>query len=91
MNYTHLNNVYYRLATFYQKTAQKDSVLHYAKLSLLYGQKSASPKAVLKSSQFLTQLYEGKNDTEALRYYKIAVAAKDSLYSQLSTGHSSQE
>ncbi|GAB4012508.1 hypothetical protein GCM10028808_28820 [Spirosoma migulaei] len=81
-NYTHLNEVYYRLATFYQKTAQKDSVLHYAKLSLLYGQKSASPKAVLKSSQLLTKLYKGKNDAETLRYYEIAVAAKDSLYSQ---------
>jgi two-component system NtrC family sensor kinase len=81
-NYTYLNEVYYRLATFYQKTAQKDSLLHYAKLSLLYGQKSGSPKAVLKSSQLLVQLNEGKNDTGTLRYYKIAVAAKDSLYSQ---------
>ncbi len=81
-NYTLLNEVYYRLATFYQKTAQKDSLLHYAKLSLLYGQKSASPKAVLQSSQLLTKLYKGKNDAEALRYYEIAVAAKDSLYSQ---------
>ncbi len=81
-SYTHLNEIYYRLATFYQKTAQKDSLLHYAKLSLLYGQKSASPKAVLQSSQLLTKLYKGKNDAEALRYYEIAVAAKDSLYSQ---------
>ena len=80
--YIGLGDVYYRLAIFYQKTAQKDSLLHYAKLSLLYSQKSASPKAVLRSSQLLTQLYEGKNDTEALRYYEIAVAAKDSLYSQ---------
>ena len=67
---------------FIRKTAQKDSLLHYAKLSLLYGQKSASPKAVLQSSQLLTKLYKGKNDAEALRYYEIAVAAKDSLYSQ---------
>ena len=80
--YIGLDEVCYRLATFYQKTAQKDSALHYAKLSLLYSQKSASPKAVLQSSQLLTKLYKGKNDTEALRYYEIAVAAKDSLYSQ---------
>ncbi|GAB2523094.1 tetratricopeptide repeat-containing sensor histidine kinase [Spirosoma aerophilum] len=81
-SYTRLNEAYYQLATFYQKTDQKDSILHYAKLSLLYGQKSASPKGILKSSQFLTKLYKGKDDTEALRYYEIAVAAKDSLYSQ---------
>ena len=80
--YLGLDEVCYRLATFYQKTARKDSALHYAKLSLLYGQKSASPQAVLQSSQLLTQLYKGKNDTEALRYYEIAVAVKDSLYSQ---------
>ncbi|WP_020601902.1 ATP-binding protein [Spirosoma spitsbergense] len=80
--YTRLNEAYYRLATFYQKTAQKDSALHYAKLSLVNGQKSGYAKGILKSSQFLTELYKGKNDTEALRYYEIAVAAKDSLYSQ---------
>lgn len=77
-----LGEVYYRLAKFYQKTSQKDSTLHYAKLSLVDSQKSGYTKGILKSSQFLTQLYEGKNATEALRYYKIAVAAKDSLYSQ---------
>ncbi|MVM40936.1 tetratricopeptide repeat protein [Spirosoma sp. HMF3257] len=80
--YLGLDEVCYRLATFYQKTTRKDSALHYAKLSLSYGQKSASPQAVLQSSQLLTQLYKGKNDTEALRYYETAVAAKDSLYSQ---------
>jgi signal transduction histidine kinase len=81
-NYGGLTTAYYRLATFYQKTAQTDSCLHYAKLSLEYAQKGASPRAILNSSQLLTQLYEGKNDTQALRYYKIAVAAKDSLSSQ---------
>ncbi|GAB3643818.1 tetratricopeptide repeat-containing sensor histidine kinase [Spirosoma arcticum] len=80
--YIRLNEAYYRLAEFYRKTARKDSTVHYARLSLLYGQKSAFPKGILKSSQLLTELYESQNDTEALRYYKIAVAAKDSLYSQ---------
>ena len=77
-----LGDVYYRLAKFYQKMGQKDSTLHYAKLSLVNAQKSAYTKGVLASSQFLTQLYEGENDTETLRYFKIAVATKDSLYSQ---------
>ena len=80
--YIGLDAAYYRLATFYQKTAQKDSLLHYAKLALAYSQKSAHAESILKASQFLAELYEGRDDTEALRYYKIAVIAKDSLFSQ---------
>ncbi len=80
--YARLGEAYYRLATFYQKTARKDSMLHYARLSLVNAQKSGYVKGILKSSQLLTKLYKGKNDAEALRYYEIAVAAKDSLYSQ---------
>ncbi len=80
--YLGLDEVYYRLATFYQKTDQKDSTIHYARLALAYSQKSAHAESTLKISQYLAGLYAGKNDTEALRYYKIAVVAKDSLFSQ---------
>ncbi len=77
-----LNEAYYQLAKFYQVTSQKDSTLHYAKLSLANSRKGANIKGILKSSELLSQLYEGNDNAEALKYYKIAVAAKDSLYSQ---------
>lgn len=81
-SYSDLYEGYYRLATMYQKTGKRDSTLRFAKLALAYAQKGTYINGILKSSQQLAALYQGQNDTESLRYYKIAVAAKDSLYSQ---------
>lgn len=81
-NFADLYEVYYRMSNLFHKTDQRDSVLHYARLALTSAQKGPYYIGILNSSQRLTALYEGKNDTEALRYYKIAVAAKDSLFSQ---------
>ena len=80
--YSDMYEVYYRMAKRFQKMSQKDSTLHYAKLALTYAQKGNNAKGILKSSDNLSALYQGNDDTEALHYYKIAVAAKDSLYSQ---------
>ena len=77
-----LYETYYRLSKMYEKTNQRDSVLHYAKLALVCAQKSLYTIGVLKSSQRLATLYKGNNDSEALHYYEIAILAKDSLYSQ---------
>lgn len=81
-NFADLYEVYYRMSNWFQKTNQRDSVLHYARLALISAQRGPYYIGILNSSQRLTALYEGKNDTEALRYYKISVAAKDSLFSQ---------
>jgi signal transduction histidine kinase len=81
-NFTALHESYYRIAKLYQKTSQPDSTLYFAKLALTFGQKASYPNGILKASQLLTSFYEGKNDSEALRYFKIATAAKDSLFSQ---------
>lgn len=81
-SYSDLYESYYRLAKLYQKTTRLDSAIYFAKLALTYSQKANYLNGTLKSSQNLSLLYEKKNDTEALHYFKIAVAAKDSLYSQ---------
>jgi signal transduction histidine kinase len=81
-SYNDMYQGYYRMAKLFEKNAQSDSILHYSKLALLYAQKSDYPQGILKSSQNLSAFYEEKNDAEALRYFKIAVAAKDSLFSQ---------
>ncbi|MBC7572302.1 MAG: sensor histidine kinase [Spirosoma sp.] len=39
-------------------------------------------RGIFQSNLHLSELYEKQNDKEALRYFKIAVAAKDSLNSQ---------
>ncbi|MEJ0031611.1 MAG: tetratricopeptide repeat protein [Bacteroidota bacterium] len=38
--------------------------------------------SLMGSSLLLSEFYEGKDDTESLKYHKIAIAAKDTLYSQ---------
>ena len=81
-SYSDLYESYYRLAKLYQKTARQDSSVYFGKLALMYSKRANYLSGILKSSQNLSSLYEGKSDTEALRYFKIAVAAKDSLYSQ---------
>lgn len=80
--YSDLYEGYYRMAKLFEKTAQNDSTFYYAKLALTFAQKGINAKGILKSSQNLSTLYEGKNDAQALLYYKISIAAKDSLYSQ---------
>ena len=80
--YSDLYEGYFRMSKLYQKMTQLDSTFYYAKLALTFAQKGINAKGILKSSENLSILYEGKNDSEALHYYKIAIAAKDSLYSQ---------
>lgn len=81
-SYSDLYEGYYRMARLCQKTGQRDSTLCFAQLALSYAQKGTYINGVLKSSQFLSTLYEGRDNTESLRYYKVVVAAKDNLYSQ---------
>ena len=80
--YSDMYEGYYRMSKLFQKTNQSDSTFYYAKLALSFAQKGINANGILKSSQNLSILYEGKNDSEALYYYKIAITAKDSLYSQ---------
>ncbi|QNP51507.1 tetratricopeptide repeat protein [Hymenobacter qilianensis] len=76
------NIIYLRLATLHQAMGARDSSLIYARQSLRVAQQSQFLTGILPASQLLAQLYEGRDDTQALRYYKVAVAAKDSLFSQ---------
>lgn len=40
---------------------------------------------ILEASQLLSQVYAGRDDREALRYFQVATTAKDSLFSQEKT------
>lgn len=71
-----------RMAKFFQKKNKTDTTLHYALLALSFAQKAAFLSGIMKSSEYLSAIYKGRNDTKALQYYTMAVVAKDSLYSQ---------
>ncbi|MGM9507694.1 tetratricopeptide repeat-containing sensor histidine kinase [Larkinella sp. GY13] len=75
-------DIYLSIASLYQATGAIDSSIVNASRALAAGQQTNYLDGILSASELLTKLYEGRNNTQALRYYKVAVAAKDSLFSQ---------
>src|SRR6266542_4417929 len=78
----HLSMTYQSIAKLYQKINRPDSAIRYAKKSLVAAQVGSYNQGIFNASKLLSVFYEGKNDKEAFRYFKIATAAKDSLFSQ---------
>ena len=68
------------MALVFKKLGQPDSAIFYAKEGLRYGQMLDYKNRVLAASSLLAELYEDSDPQEAIKYYKIASAAKDSLY-----------
>ncbi|MFN8355028.1 MAG: ATP-binding protein [Spirosomataceae bacterium] len=74
------SETYYRLATYYKEKNHIDSCIYYAQKGLLEGELASIKRTIFFSSSLLSEIYEPINTKEALRYYKIASAAYDSLY-----------
>lgn len=70
------------MAKFYRNSTRIDSTIYYAKLALNFAQKGSYLKGILKASQNLSAIFEGINGVEALRYYKVSQAARDSLFNR---------
>ena len=78
-----LCEVYLGMAKLFQKAGNADSSLYYAKLSLTIAQNDGFTNYVLDASKFLTGYYASLHDVDsAFAYQNIAIAAKDSLFSQ---------
>ncbi|RRA99934.1 tetratricopeptide repeat-containing sensor histidine kinase [Larkinella rosea] len=77
-----LADIYLSIASLYQATGAIDSSIVNARRALAAGQQTNYLDGILSASKLMTKLYEGRNNTQALRYFKVAVAAKDSLFSQ---------
>ena len=71
---------YNRLAIYYKEINKPDSCIYYAQKGLLAGRLASTKRTILLSSSLLSEMYESKGAKEALRYYKMANAVKDSLY-----------
>ncbi len=67
-------------AKFFQKTNQLDSCIYYAKKGLADAQLIAFKQGILNNSSLLAEIYDTKDTKEALRYLKMANAAKESLF-----------
>jgi tetratricopeptide (TPR) repeat protein len=68
------------MAQVFKKVGQTDSAIFYAKQGLKYGQMLSYRNRILAASSLLAELYAEKDPIEAVKYYQIASAAKDSLY-----------
>ncbi len=67
-------------AGMFRRLNQTDSSIAYAKKGVAYGQRASYKKGILFSSTILSELYDSIDPKVALHYYKIAAAAKDSLF-----------
>ena len=67
-------------AELFRRLNQTDSSIAYAKKGVEYGQRTSYKKGILLSSSILSELYDSIDAKVALHYYKIAAAAKDSLF-----------
>ena len=83
------NNIYFlarnynNLANLFDKMNLKDSAIHYGKISLQLCQDHNFGDYTLDASRILFRVYESENNPDStLKYLKIMVAAKDSVFNQ---------
>jgi len=79
-DYRKAASVYISMASLYNALNQIDSAIYNANLALVYGQKLAYKNQIMEAATLLAELYEKRDIKQSLRYYKIANAAKDSMY-----------
>jgi tetratricopeptide (TPR) repeat protein len=80
--YFRIAGAHQQLATLYKNLGVMDSCLWHAQQAFGISKAENLSASLLSSSLLLSELYEGRNDTESLRYHKAALVAQDSLFSQ---------
>ena len=80
--YFRIAGAHQQLANLFKSAGVKDSSLWHAKAAFNLSQRENLTATLLSSGLLLSDLYEGVNDSESLRYHKLALAAQDSLFSQ---------
>jgi two-component system, NtrC family, sensor kinase len=68
------------IALIFKELNQPDSAIYYAKMGLEFGKELSYTNRILTASSLLAELYAEENPEEAVRFYQMASAAKDSLY-----------
>jgi len=81
-NLKDLAGVYNNVADIFLTIGLKDSSLLYAGRSLVVSQPRKFAREILETNLLLSRIYETFNSDSTLYYYKKAMTAKDSLFSQ---------
>ena len=74
------SETYYSLSNMFLKLNRKDSSLFYALKGFEYSKNISYKKGIILSGNQLAELYDSLQPALALKYFKIAAAAKDSLF-----------
>ena len=69
-----------QIAKLFQKEKQLDSSIHYAQKALTESNLTSYKQGALEAASLLSELYETIDPKKSFQYFKIAAAAKDSLF-----------
>ncbi|MEO6814023.1 MAG: ATP-binding protein [Ginsengibacter sp.] len=81
-NLKDLAGAYNSLATLFINRFQNDSAIYYAQKALDIAKQKKFNQEKSEAYLILSEAYEKTDTKEALQYYKLAMAAKDSLFNQ---------
>jgi len=79
-NFKDLADAYIGLARLYEKGNKNDSSIYYAKKGFSIAQNASFKKWVYETGLILARVYEKVDAAEALHYFKLSMAAKDSMF-----------
>lgn len=77
-----LSQTYFEMAQVFQGMKNTDSCAYYAKKALALAQSANNIKYVFEAGNLLASLYEARDKSKAFDYFKLATAAKDSMFNQ---------
>ena len=81
-NLKDLAGAYTSMATLHEKNGQTDSAIYYGNQALILAKRGRFNKEIAEAYLLLSKTSEKISTSDALNYYKLAIAAKDSLYNQ---------
>ena len=87
-NFKDLAYAYIGLAKLQEKYNKIDSSIYYATKGFEISQNASFKKWVYETGLILSRVYEQKDTKEALRYHKLAMAARDSMFNLQNITHS---
>jgi two-component system NtrC family sensor kinase len=86
-NYVLLGNSYYAMAKLFKRTGYPDSVSVYIKKSYETSLKVSDKSGMFDSATLLAAFYEKRNSDSSLKYLKLSMVLKDSLFDQEKVKH----
>lgn len=81
-NLTILSQNFFSIAKLYQRAGKQDSAFYYLKKSYAEGKKASYQEGMLNAATMLATLYEKNNNDSTLKFLKLSVSIKDSIFSQ---------